>query len=749
MEERIFYFEHYLQHRRSDELKRIATVFGGGSLTRKDQYLKFIFERLRQPKALQQVVENLAPLEHNALAVLNANGYLTESNALAIALRVAAVDLPNTKARDLHQSDINILVLPLISSGLLFPVNIDSMYYDSFGGAGYGRMQVSADPRILQYAPAFPTCEPFELPAASPPATTLVRRPQAVLLDILGLLQAIESLGKLELTKNGNFRVNTLRKLGRALGWNEKSIDFGGLPFPAPIRGFAEALATSGFMVDQDDAMVLIESVAEFSQRSLFSQIRSFVRGFVHSQDWYEYAAPAGLQNNWYANRYIAGRMALLLALAALPTDHDGFFALADLDAALYERIGEHFAIGFAPNRPYTFGVRNAEQKEQTERNWHEQRRKFWRDETWPWFCSALKTWVYAMGLVELGFEGDQVVSLRLSDLGRLLLHPQREPPPALDIAANQEEQPAWLVQPTFDVLVYLDRVSPAQLAALELYGERSQVQQHTAQYRLSREALYHALEQGATLEGVLEWLRAGAMAELPQNVVAELESWAALRERMTLHRSARLVEFSSRSARDNALKRSLPGRAVGEHFVLLTSTDPDPTHIQPRINYTEPLPRCLKISEDGLIEFQDSNEISDLLIADQIDRWAEREGEGRWRLTQASVTAALKAKRSSSDLFGFFLNRSLRPLPPLLHEVLKHWMQQPAHVGLATVTVLKCSRPALIKALEKSKRFRGMIRGRLAPDLLLVDSAAIETLRDHLHWAGIEIGDEVLGSTE
>ncbi len=751
-EEQIRYFEHYLHGRRSDELKQIAKTLGGGSLNSKDQSFSFILSRLRDPEALQRVVEKLSPFERNALAVLNANDNLTEGSAIAAALRVAALDLPTIKPRDLHQSDLNMLVLPLINRGLLFPVNMDSVYFSSYSGYGYGRVQLAADPRLLHHAPPFPTSKPFELPAAPPPATTLVRRPQAVLLDILGLLQAIESLGRLELTKSGTFRVNTLRKLGRTLGWNDKSIDFDGLAFPEPIRGFAEALAASGFMFEdaQADVLVLTESVAEFSQRPLAAQLWPIVRGFVHAVGWYEYAVSSSYQHDWYASQYIAGRMALLFALMALPVDHDDFVALADFDAALYERIGEHFTLGYAHARPYTFNIRDAGQKEQLERQWHEKRRATWRDHTWPWFRSALSSWVYAMGLVELGMDGDQIVSLRLSDLGRLLLHPQRQAPPALDIAtARQDEQPAWLVQPTFDVLVYLDRVSPAQLAALERYSERSQVQQHTAQYRLSREALYQALEQGATLEAILERLQAGAMAELPQNVVAELQSWAALRERMTLHRAARLVEFASRSARDNALKRSLAGRAIGEHFVLLDPDAPDPSHVQQRIDYTDILPPCLKISEDGLIELQDNGEYVDLLIADQLDRWGERDGEGRWRLTQASVTAAIKARRSPSDLFNLLRSRSLRTLPPLLQEVLNHWTQQPARVGLATVTVLKCSRPSLLKALEKSKLFRGMIRGRLAPDLLLVDNTAIEPLREQLRWAGIEIGDEVLGSTE
>ena len=68
--------------------------------------------------------------------------------------------------------------------------------------------------------------------------------------------------------------------------------------------------------------------------------------------------------------------------------------------------------------------------------------------------------------------------------------------------------------------------------------------QQYIAHYRLTRESVYCGLESGATLDELLDGLRRGAHADLPQNVLVELCEWAGLRERITLHYRTRLFEF-------------------------------------------------------------------------------------------------------------------------------------------------------------------------------------------------------------
>jgi hypothetical protein len=498
-------------------------------------------------------------------------------------------------------------------------------------------------------------------------------------------------------------------------------------------------MSASGMLARQGDTLCLTSTPEAVAARPYSEQIAPLVRGFLHAAGWNE---QQGARSDFSTRHSPAGRLALLLALAALPSDTDGFFNLDDLDRAMFARIGETFSLGFLPQRPYPYRDTSQEEQQRKEKQWRDNLRKKWLQNEREWFRVALTSWAFVLGLVEVGMEDQTPVSVRLTDLGRMILHPDRA---SQEEARPAEAETAWVVQPTFDMIVYLSQATPQQLAFLERHAERGQIQQHTAQYRLTRDSIYQGLEQGSSLDDILAQLRAGAAMDLPQNVEAELHSWAALRERITVHRQARLVEFATQAARDAALRENLAGTAVGERFVLLAATAPVPAHIRHTIDYAQPLPPCLKVGEDGTIDLSIAQDtLPDLLIMAHLDRWAERVSEQRWHLTAASVAAAINAKAELGELFDLLQLRSVQRVPTLLIEVLRCWAGTTTQVELTAVTVLQCGRPELLRAIEKSKLFRSAIRGRLGPDVLLVDTQQVEALREKLHWAGVTIGETI-----
>ncbi len=242
------------------------------------------------------------------------------------------------------------------------------------------------------------------------------------------------------------------------------------------------------------------------------------------------------------------------MGLAALPTEAAGFFAVDDLDRCLFERIGEHFSLGYRGYPPDAYR-KTPEQHRQELEAWQQKLREEWLKRERLWLNHALTTWVYTLGLVELAVEGTTPVALRLTDLGSALLHPHLAEPVK---ATPAETGAAWVVQPNFEIVVYLDQTTPQQLAFLERHAERIQAQQHVAQYRLTREAIYAALESGSTLEKLLTTLETTSGRPLPQNVAVDLREWAALREQMTIYRRARLLEFPDSAVR--AADRAKPG---------------------------------------------------------------------------------------------------------------------------------------------------------------------------------------------
>jgi len=297
----------------------------------------------------------------------------------------------------------------------------------------------------------------------------------------------------------------------------------------------------------------------------------------------------------------------------------------------------------------------------------------------------------------------------------------------------------AWVIQPNSEVVVYLDQARPDQLAFLERHADRMQAQRHVAQYRLTRDSVYRGLESGTSLDELLEGLRAGTNQALPQNVEVEVREWASLREQITLYRRARLIAFSSPQARQAALQAGASGVLLGDRYLRLAPSDRAPP-VRSSIDYARPLPRCVLASEDGRIQVPDP--LPDLLIAAQLDIWAERVHEDIWQFTASSVEAAIREGRRIDELLDLLDTRSRRSIPKLLRLALRAWAGERTTVHMRRVTVLKCPTPEIFEAVKASARLEPYLCGVLAPDLLLVDTDQVDALRMLLAWAGVEVVD-------
>ncbi|MBI3978359.1 MAG: helicase-associated domain-containing protein [Chloroflexi bacterium] len=723
-------FDGYLESVRSDALKSMARVWGARGTTKREECAAVIRQGLQDPAQVRAALAALQPFERTALALAKWMGGTIDAGALAAGLAATGVPLPS--ARRSPDDNPSWLVEPLIRRGLFMgDHSIESAYYL---GGGYGRAILFSDDRLLAQAGSL-ECRPFGLKAMAPSPSPMSRRPPAVILDIVGVLQAIETMGGVRLTQSGSVRVNDLRRLVRTLGWKEDELPGAGLPFPNPGLAFVSALRHSGLLVLQGETLLPAEPVSRLATRPYDEQARRVLGGFLQSPEWSEW--PEGDEYGWEARR-IRGRLALAMALAALPVESDGFFAVDALDQGLFERIGEYFSMGYLPHRPFAYN-QTPEQVRQAEAQWRAKLREAWLARERRWLAVALSTWCYALGLVELGIEDGDPTSLRLTDLGRAVLFPERAGLPAMPAAPAQG---AWIVQPNFDVLVYLDRASPEQLAFLERHTERVQVDQHVAQYRLTRESVYRGLESGTSPDDLVARLQGGAGPAVPQNVLFEIGEWAALREQITLRHRARLIELPDAQARQAAIQAKVPGTPVGERFLLLDPAAPADMGIDERVNYGSALPRCLVVTEGGVIRL--AKRTGDLFIQPQIDRWAQRLPDGTWQLTAASVSAAVKAGLPATALFKLLESRLTHPLPPLLAVALRAWAGGPATVDLATVTILRCSQPTVFQAIAASSRFRPYLRGTLAPDVLLVETKAVEAVRAELKWLGADVSETV-----
>ncbi|MGB0384083.1 MAG: helicase-associated domain-containing protein [Ardenticatenaceae bacterium] len=721
------YFDDYLPNINVKELKRMARLWGGLHLTRKADFIGIIKAGLRDPFKVRQVVAQLTPFERDALGWLKKLGGKVEPSHLFFGLRASGIPVPEPEVRSYHREESKTLCVPLVKRGLLL---VDSAREPAYL-SDFGHVKVFSDDRLLA-AVDEPQCRPLLLNPSVSPEGSIFRPAPTVMLDMIGFLQAIEDNHGVRLTKSGTIRVGDLRKLSRSRGWQLEDTPINGMPFPTLALAFIKALRNVGLLTSKGQILQLKESGSEFAKRPYTEQVDLLLQGFVLNEDWSE----SPKQNLYMSSeRYIQARQALVMALTSLPIEGTGFFSFADFDQAIFERIGEHFSFRHTPRRP-TSKHHTAQQLEVAYQVWRAKLREEWLKSEKKWIMRALSTWLYFFGIVELSMEGDWLTALRLTDLGRAVLHPELK----LTLESSATEGTTWIIQPNFEILVYLHHTTPHQLAFLERHADRVSTQQFTAQYQLTRDSVYKALESGSTPEELLAGLKEGANHALPQNVGVEISEWAALRERMSLRRQATLIEYPDAASRQEALQEeSIRGTPVGERFLLLTAQDDStPFESLPRINYAKKLPKCLTVTEDGLLGLSRSS--ADLFLDQELARWAEQKSDTEWQLTQASVSAAIKSGLSRRSLLSLLKQRLMHRLPALLEVALRAWTSHnKPRVALETLTLLTCEQ-AVFDAIAGSAKLRPYLRGILPPDLIVVENDQIDALREQLQWLGLEL---------
>ena len=722
-------FDPYLNQLAQPMVQDMAKSWGFRGKAAKSECMAAITRGLKDPKQIQQLIAGLKPYERLALELTKAQGGKISVRTVIITAALLGLEQPDLKNR--FGNEEIAYAHELIRSGIFIATHSTDAYY----GYGLNFEQLISDERILEQvgAPNFPT---LNLKETAAPKISAYRRPASVVLTILGFMQAVSGLGGLKLTKSGAPQVNSLRKLTKAQRWEEDGTEIDGFWFPQPTIALTAASVYSGMLTTNADEtqLALAAPIEAFANRPYPVQVSQLLVGLSVTGEWAEWT-PSSFYD---ASSYIEARQVLLLVLKLLPLDKSTWFSLDDLEKFLFDRIGDRFSLtGFIPSQFRSVDV----DPEESAKRWRDRQRKEWQQREKHWFRYALSTWLYLLGIVELGWnsrsefsnQNEAIVSFRVTELGQMILHPE--------VAASfveQAAQPAWIVQPNFELLVYVDEVAPSQMIFLDRYADRLDIQQHTAHYRLTRESVYRGLECGGSLEEFLTALRTGAKVPVPQNVEIDLQQWGGLREQITLRRETQMIEFADYQAMQTAMNQGVKGKILGDRFLLIDKVTPAiESLIKQKIRYDQPLVRCLKIGETG--EVTQTKSVHDLLLETQLQQWMEKGANKTWALTQASVAKAAKAGNKASDILDFLEARRTDELPPLLKVALTAWAGRPPTLEMAEVIVLRCTNWEVFDAIARSEFLRSRFVARLSPDLLLVDRSQLKKLKQDLEWLGIQ----------
>lgn len=729
MAENQYRFDPFLHLVNADKLKPMVRMWGGQSKMRKDECIAWIRNGLSDPASVRAALQNLVLWEQNALAILKVFGNQMSGDVLNVALRATGVEIPY-RINDSRWGRKDALIDALFRRGLILSGDSSPGYFYS-----YGSKIIFTDARLTEQAPPLMVL-PFDIAPISPTQNLIYRRPPTVILDVIGVLQAISDMGGLRLTKKGDLRVAEVKKLRKAMKWAEKGISIDGIFFPDPAMAWVDAFRHSDLLTLQNDVLILRESPEQFAAQSYVDQVRSILEGLLRSNVWSEMLNIGMRYHDQRASYQL--RQALLTGLQSLPLG-DGFFSMDDFELALFGRIGEHFSLGYLERQPSFYRNETPAQQRKALAEWRAKLRDDWLTNERLWIEAALKTWAYFLGLVELTLNGESFTGFRLTQLGRGILHPELAANPEDVTAPTKKNNSAWVVQPNFDVVAYLEQISPPQLAFLERFADREQANQHTALFHLRRHSIYRGLENGGTLDELLDGLIHSSVSDIPQNVLIEIREWASLREQITLYHRARLLEFPDEQALKTACQKGLKGKVIRNHFLLLTGKVSQFDYPR-RKNYALALPPCLSITEKGRIRIQ--ADYHDLWIAAQLDQWAERVADG-WQLSLASVSDAIKSGKKLTDFLNLLSARLKKPLLKFTRLALWAWAGRTPNVEMGTEIVLHCPDDEVFQALISSKQLRPHIKGKLTNNTFLVNDADLEQVSTILRWAGLEISEQ------
>jgi hypothetical protein len=744
----------------ADVLKKMARVWVGKEAYKlnKESVIQTLKRCFNDAAAVRQAAANLTPAERDAVMLLKLRERpVAYTEELALELLLLHPLPPDKRGYSSYDQRHYERLNEMLERGLLMRCDGQSgslrSYHSSYVCEAVGLVADFFDLIGIAPPPALPLRPVAE--AVAPVA----RRAGEVLLQLTAFAQAFERLDVVPLTAKSLYANPALAKLSKLLGWGKQ----GDVAAALPAVEFYLGLFIGADLLKVDyrtreiaaNPQINIQTTLE---EPLAVQARRWAQGYRSLRRWKECQTTS---HHYYdeslvgQTKYNGLRAALLLALGLLP-DPAGWYAISTLSGVLRQRIGTHFALGYRPHYSVPWQA-TAEQEAAARAKYETELVASWQKNEHVWLTHALTGPLFHLGLVELARapqdQPDEQTLFRLTEAGRAALYDIFRPSAARPSAApaSASEQPCWIVQPNFEVVVYLDQAAPRQLGFIERVGVRQSVAEAVVNYRLTRESVYAALEEGVEAQQLLQTLERGSRHPLPPGVARTLSDWAARRERLSLRLDASVLEFADAAARDAALAaRQVKGAAIGERFLLVQESEAQLRRCLPLggvVKYEPAPPRALDIANDGAVTINPAQH--DLLIAGELAAVAEPTADPlRWRVTQNSVQAARGRGFTAEQILDRLDKRASILVPPFLRYAIKAWCgnkAEPGPTALSTPPLLQTANGEVTQAMIDCEFLRPHLLARIGSTALLVKPESVKELRRLLTEYGFTVGKDVL----
>lgn len=649
---------------------------------------------LDEPKNVDDLIARLHPTELALLQEVRRYGGVVNGWALYVYARLRGLNPPSQSMsfsssylfQDYSPAQYTgaALIWSLLADGLLFPVKVPNPWLSDRGYSYYKarwelflnapRTLLLADPRLLSRLPVAPRppapALPTEQTSTPAPSAALLLHPRLYMAEVL---RVVEKHGGLAVTKS---REPSKAALKRVLK------DLGALAEPEMWLGIVMGL---GLLIPDAKGEHVVPYRAGWQEMN-----RMDTRDF------------AGL---------------LLNILPTLDTPEDEDFKLVNpytLRACLLELLRELRG----PVRESVF-KKQAEQVIPSELRasaYYDYYGRAGKQEVgkWDaWFSATLRGVLADFGLLSVQEGAGKAADALL--IPNPILRGEFDTPAATS-------GPAWVLQPNFELLVYPANLQPHQSALLAA-AEAVRFDAQTATYRLTRESVYSALEQGLDLNDLLAGLEAGSATPLAPAMRRTIQDWAARRERLVMHQNATLLEYPSAAERNAALKKG--GAAVGETFLLLDKGQSVPRGTA-TLKYDAPPSKPLIFKESG--EFAPDGPL-DLMGRALLAGRVTADQRGLYRFVPPS--SGLYPRNLIVELEA----RSSKRLPDSLRFQLSVWTGLTPSPTLANLTIVQHPQA---QTLAKHPALKPLLGPNLSPTLLTVQAGQENAFHAALNNMGL-----------
>jgi len=369
----------------------------------------------------------------------------------------------------------------------------------------------------------------------------------------------------------------------------------------------------------------------------------------------------------------------------------------------------------------------------------------------------CLRGFLHETGVVALGYEGDRVRAFKVTEVGQAALSGQLPP----DSAGRSDGAGKVVVQPTFDVIA-MGPVGLDTLARLDVCAERQRADRAVFEYRLSRASLDEARQRGVTAAQVVAFLERKSETGLPQNVRRSLEGWASAQERIVFRSGVNLLE----TAAPDELQALMNDADVGRHLsrpvapTVALVGDGRRDGLVAALTRRGSLPvisgaerasadDSVIVHEDGLIEA--AHAVPGFQVRSRLEKLAEPDGDGTWRLTPASVRRAGGSRERVLDLLDELWRLHRGQLPEAVIRWIKAEGRYYGSANTETLTLIAFrDRQALEELREKDPELTSLLMPFEAGDraLAVVPTGRLSDVRERLAAFGVQVREERISGT-